>query len=94
VAVFSLVTSLVQETTSDSMRGRVMSVYNVAFRGGMPIGSLVTGALVPRLTAPITLAINGALLSVMGILYLFGQRGVVHLGAKERVVRIGEEQSS
>ena len=29
------------------MRGRVMSVYNFAFRGGMPMGNLSTGWLVP-----------------------------------------------
>ncbi len=49
ISVFSLVTSLVQLLTSDEMRGRVMSVYNVAFRGGMPIGSLVTGYSDPHL---------------------------------------------
>ena len=39
--------------TSDQMRGRVMSVYNVAFRGGMPFGSLIVGALVKQFTAPV-----------------------------------------
>ena len=32
---------------TNDMRGRVMSVYNVAFRGGMPFGSVLTGYLVP-----------------------------------------------
>jgi len=43
------------------MRGRVMSVYNVAFRGGMPFGSLLTGWLVPVFSAPSVLAVNGLL---------------------------------
>ena len=47
VGVLSMVGSLVQEITADSMRGRVMSVYNVAFRGGMPVGSLITGRWCP-----------------------------------------------
>src|SRR6185436_18990272 len=38
--VFSTVTSLVQLIAPDNMRGRVMSIYMVAFRGGMPLGSL------------------------------------------------------
>ena len=44
--VFALNTSMVQLYVSDTMRGRVMSVYNVAFRGGMPLGSLVSGLLI------------------------------------------------
>ncbi len=91
VATFSLVTSLVQEVTTDAMRGRVMSVYNVAFRGGMPIGSLVTGAVVPRLSAPIALAINGVLLSALGVLYLVTQRRFADLDTNRRVARIGGE---
>jgi MFS family permease len=92
VACFSLVSSLVQETTSDAMRGRVMSVYNVAFRGGMPIGSLLTGALVPHMSAPLALAVNGVLLSVLGILYLAVQQDVVRLGYQTAAARIGKEQ--
>ena len=43
IAVFTLVNSLVQLITTNEMRGRVMSVYNFAFRGGMPMGNLLTG---------------------------------------------------
>ena len=74
IAVFATISSLVQLLTGDEMRGRVMSVYNVAFRGGMPIGSLVTGALVPRFTAPIVLAFNGVLLTVLGLSFLLTRR--------------------
>src|SRR5213076_320682 len=52
MAVFATVTSLVQLITTNEMRGRVMSVYNSAFRGGMPMGNLLSGWLVPVLTAP------------------------------------------
>jgi MFS family permease len=71
VGVLSLVSSLVQEVTDDYMRGRVMSVLNLAFRGGMPVGSLATGALVPYITAPAALAVNGVLLFGLGA-YLIG----------------------
>jgi len=79
VGVLSLVGSLVQELTSDAMRGRVMSVYNVAFRGGMPVGSLLTGALVPHFGAPLVLATNGVLLAALGIYFLAVQRRVAAL---------------
>ncbi len=79
IAVFSLVTSLVQLITVDEMRGRVMSVYNVAFRGGMPIGSLLTGSLVPLFSAPVVLAFNGLLLIGLGMYFLVIHRRVAAL---------------
>jgi predicted MFS family arabinose efflux permease len=79
MGVFATVSSLVQTITPDDMRGRVMSVYNVAFRGGMPIGSLVVGVLVDRFTAPIVLAWNGVLLATLGLYYLAFQRKVAAL---------------
>jgi predicted MFS family arabinose efflux permease len=75
----SMVSSLVQAVASDEMRGRVMSVYNVAFRGGMPVGSLVLGWLIPAFTAPITMAWTGCLLAVLGMYFLFVQRQVAEL---------------
>jgi predicted MFS family arabinose efflux permease len=79
IGVFSLVTSLVQLITSHDMRGRVMSVYNVAFRGGMPIGSLAVGTLIPVFSAPLVLACNGVLLSVLGLYFLLVHRRVAAL---------------
>jgi predicted MFS family arabinose efflux permease len=79
VGVFSLVGTLVQETTADAMRGRVMSVYNVAFRGGMPVGSLLTGAVTPVFGVPLVLAAEAALLSALGLYYLAVQRRVASL---------------
>ena len=66
MAVFATVTSLVQLITTNEMRGRVMSVYNCAFRGGMPMGNLVSGWFVPIFTAPVVLGVNGVLLSARG----------------------------
>lgn len=65
MTVFATVTSLVQLITTEEMRGRVMSVYNCAFRGGMPMGNLVSGWLVPVFTAPVVLGVNGALLMLL-----------------------------
>ena len=79
IAVFAMISSLVQLIAPDEMRGRVMSVYNVAFRGGMPIGSFVTGLLVERFSAPSVLAANGVLLGLLGVYFLFVQRRVAEL---------------
>ena len=79
IAVFTMIQSLVQLITGNEMRGRVMSVYNVAFRGGMPIGNLATGLLVPIFSAPIVLSVNGALLFFLGFYFLMVQRKVAEL---------------
>jgi len=75
----SMVSSLVQHVASDEMRGRVMSVYNVAFRGGMPVGSLVLGRMIPIFTAPMTMAVTGCLLCAMGLYFLLVHRRVAEL---------------
>ena len=79
IAVFAMISSLVQLIAPDEMRGRVMSVYNVAFRGGMPIGSLISGALIKSLGIPAVLAGNGVLLVFLGLYFLFLQRRVATL---------------
>ena len=79
ISVFAQVTSLVQALATDEMRGRVMSVYNVAFRGGMPFGSLITGSLVPVFSAPTVLAANGLLLGCLGLYFLLIHRRVAAL---------------
>jgi predicted MFS family arabinose efflux permease len=77
--VFATVTSLVQLIATNEMRGRVMSVYNCAFRGGMPMGNLLSGWLVPMFTAPIVLGVNGLVLILMALYFLVVQRRVAAL---------------
>ena len=79
MTVFASVTSLVQLITTNEMRGRVMSVYNCAFRGGMPMGNLVSGWLVPMFTAPVVLSVNGVLLMLVALYFLLVQRRVAAL---------------
>jgi MFS family permease len=79
MGVFSMVVSLVQLVVTNQMRGRVMSVYNFAFRGGMPLGNLIAGQLVPIFTAPKVLAVNGVLLVGLGLYYWLFQRRVAEL---------------
>jgi len=79
MAVFASVSSLVQLIVTNEMRGRVMSVYNFAFRGGMGMGNLAAGWLVPIFTAPLVLSVNGFLLVGLGIYFLLFQRRVAAL---------------
>ena len=77
--IFSLTNSLVQLTVPDELRGRVISIYLVAFRGGMPLGSLVSGTLITQYSAPAVIAVNGCLLSLVAALFLLGHREVREL---------------
>ena len=79
MAVFATVNSLVQLITTNEMRGRVMSVYNFAFRGGMPMGNLLSGWLVPVFTAPVVVGVNGILLILLALYFLFVQRRLAAL---------------
>ena len=79
MGVFSMVSSLVQLIVTNQMRGRVMSVYNLSFRSGMPMGNLIAGWLVPIFTAPVVLGVNGALLVVLGMYYFLVQRRIAEL---------------
>jgi len=77
MVVFSTVTSLVQMIAPNEMRGRVMSIYMLAFRGGMPVGSLLSGYLAVYIGAPHVIAINGALLVLVAIYFLTRNHGVL-----------------
>src|SRR5580700_5062166 len=79
MVVFATVNSLVQLITTNEMRGRVMSVYNFAFRGGIPMGNLLSGWLVPVFTAPVVLSVNGFLLILLAVYFLLVQRRLAAL---------------
>jgi MFS family permease len=77
IMVFSLTSSLVQLIVPDRLRGRVMGLYMVAFRGGMPLGSLAAGYAATRVPAPWVLAANGVLLVLVAVYFLvIDRRGV------------------
>jgi MFS family permease len=76
ITVFSLTSSLVQLLAPDELRGRVVSIYMVAFRGGMPLGSLVAGALASVYSAPLVLGVNGVLLSLVAVYFLINRHGL------------------
>jgi predicted MFS family arabinose efflux permease len=79
IACFSMISSLVQLIAPDEMRGRVMSVYNVAFRGGMPFGSLISGEMIAKTSVETVLVANGLALVALALWFLFVQRRVTRL---------------
>jgi predicted MFS family arabinose efflux permease len=68
--VTAMTTSLVQLIVPDHLRGRVVSIYMVAFRGGMPLGSLISGYVATLTGVPTVLAVNGALVSLVAVYFL------------------------
>jgi MFS family permease len=79
VMVFATLSSLVQLNAPNEMRGRVMSLYMVAFRGGMPLGSLVGGWLATLTSATTVLTVNGLLLSVVAATFLLKNKEIREL---------------
>jgi len=51
--------TVIQTLVEDHMRGRVMSLYSMAFMGMMPIGSLLSGLMSRLVGAPVTILLNG-----------------------------------
>ena len=76
---FSMTASLVQLIVPDHLRGRVMSIYMVAFRGGMPLGSLAAGYAASWTSAPAVLAVNGVLIVGVALYFLIRSHGVREL---------------
>lgn len=74
--IFSLTNSLVQLTVPDELRGRVISIYLMAFRGGLPLGGLVSGYFITLFSAPAVIAVNGLLLSLVATAYLLWNRQI------------------
>jgi predicted MFS family arabinose efflux permease len=74
VMVFAMLSSLVQLNAPNEMRGRVMSIYMVAFRGGMPVGSLIAGWLATFVGPPTVLIVNGVLLTAVAAWFLLKSR--------------------
>jgi MFS family permease len=79
--VFAMFMTLVQSNVEDRLRGRVVSVYSLAFRGAMPLGNLVAGALASFLTAPRVLVLDGIILVLVGstVLVRHARSGVTSL---------------
>jgi predicted MFS family arabinose efflux permease len=61
---------IVQQHTPDEYRGRVMGIYTLIFFGGMPIGSLLIGAVSSGIGLPMTILI-GAIILILFIIAMW-----------------------
>jgi len=59
--------TLVQTLVDDDKRGRVMSIYMMAFIGMGTFGSLLVGAMASKLGAPVTIMIGGICMALGAI---------------------------
>lgn len=60
--------SLIQTNVTDELRGRVSSLYSLAFFGLGPIGSLLIGTIAEYLGEPIALMLGGGVLIILAVL--------------------------
>ncbi|MCS7012588.1 MAG: MFS transporter [Chloroherpetonaceae bacterium] len=76
VSCGSVGNTIMQTGVEEQLRGRVISIYATAFRGGLPLGSLLTGVLSEHFSAATALLCDGiALFAVLGIIwYIFAPR--------------------
>lgn len=81
------INTLIQTIVEEDKRGRVMSLYTMAFLGVAPIGSLVGGYLASKIGAPMTVRISGACCIIAAISFGF------HLPRLRELVRPIYEQA-
>jgi len=64
--------TILQTIVDDDKRGRLMSLYTMAFLGTVPFGNLVAGSLANKIGAPLTLIIGGSF-CILGSLFFTRQ---------------------
>jgi MFS family permease len=79
ITLFSSINSLVQLTVTEEMRGRVMSIFMLSFRGGMPIGNLVAGYFASKYSPAHTLFALSCVLAATSIAFLISNSGIKKL---------------
>jgi MFS family permease len=82
---------LVQMTTEDRYRGRVMSLYTLMFVGTAPIGGLLAGAIAQRFGAPVSTSLC-AILLLAGALWVSARLRTIE--AREDEARAEQEPES
>jgi predicted MFS family arabinose efflux permease len=70
------VNMILQTIVDDDKRGRVMSLYTVAFLGASPLGAIAAGAMADRIGVALTLTAGGICCALAG-LYLAYKRAEI-----------------
>jgi MFS family permease len=79
ITLFSSITSMVQMNISEELRGRVMSIFMLSFRAGMPLGSLISGQLADQYSASTALVALSLLLALTALAFLVSGSGIKRL---------------
>jgi len=79
LGLFASINSLAQLNITEDMRGRVMSMFMLAFRGGMPLGSLMAGSIAEQISASFALLVTGICLALSAIGFLISRSQVKEL---------------
>jgi MFS family permease len=80
--------TVLQTIVDEDKRGRVMSLYVMAFLGMMPLGSLLAGFLSDRIGAPATLRVGGTI-CIAGAVVFSLRFGQLRAQVRPIYVRIG-----
>ena len=79
ITLFASINSLVQLATEDAMRGRVMSIFFLSFRSGMPLGDLLAGFIASRTSPGLAIGLLAVLLGTISLGFLVSNSGVKKL---------------
>jgi MFS family permease len=74
MVIFAMFMTLVQTNVEDHLRGRVVSIYTLAFRGAMPLSNLLGAFLATVVTVPAILITYGVVLVLLGSTVLLRHR--------------------
>jgi len=69
VTIIASCNTLIQDIVEDDKRGRVMSLYTMAFMGTTPIGSLFGGAIAHKIGVPHTFLLAGLIMIVAAFIF-------------------------
>ena len=69
VTIMAASNTIIQTNVEESKRGRVMSLYTVAFMGTAPLGSLFEGAVAEHIGVPYTFLLNGVIMIVFAMIF-------------------------
>ena len=76
IVTASGVNTYLQSSVDEQRRGRVVSVYLMAFLGMMPIGNLTVGSLAAALGAPSALLVYGVACALAALAFEFARRRI------------------